>query len=78
MDNKQKSKKYYDEINIARGIAVILVLWGHAFPDVLSESNILYHKIMYHIIYSFHMGLFFVLSGFVSSRKIVAGNMNIK
>ena len=39
MENSLNTKKYYDEINIARGIAVLLVLLGHAFPDVLSESS---------------------------------------
>lgn len=71
-------KKYYDEINIARGIAVLLVLLGHAFPDILSQSGNVFHKVTESILYSFHMGCFFFLSGFVGSRKITSGNINVK
>lgn len=78
MGNSLNTKKYYDEINIARGIAVLLVLLGHAFPDVLSESSNVLHKVTYEILYSFHMGCFFFLSGFVASRKICGGDVNIK
>lgn len=78
MGTSLNTKKYYDEINIARGIAVLLVLLGHAFPDVLSESSNVLHKTIYEIIYSFHMGCFFFLSGFVASGKICSGKTDIK
>lgn len=78
MENAAKRKKYYTEINIARGIAVLLVLLGHAFPDALSESDSIFHQIMYDILYSFHMGCFFFLSGFVASAKVCDGNIDVK
>lgn len=77
MENSCK-KIYYTEINIARGIAVLLVLLGHSFPDVLSESNNMLHKITEDVLYSFHMGCFFFLSGFVASLKILRGDADIK
>lgn len=77
MENSNK-KIYYKEINVARGIAVLLVLLGHAFPDVVSESNNVFHRVVYDVLYSFHMGCFFFLSGFVASAKILKGDVNIK
>lgn len=65
-------KKYYEEINIARGIAIFLVVLGHSFPD--SQLNIYNNSFIYrnifNTIYSFHMPLFFMISGFLSYKLI--------
>jgi len=45
-------------IDIARGIAILLMLWGHNSHDYFT-----------HGLYSFHMPLFVFLSGFVFSQK---------
>lgn len=78
MEKQSKERKYYTEINIARGIAVLCVCLGHSFPDadlgIKDPIAIWIHNFMY----SFHMGCFFLLSGFVSSRKLVNGNLNLK
>ena len=65
-------------LDIAKGIAIILVVIGHSIPDagtkkgISSESLALLHS----FIYSFHMPLFFWISGYfvntlstVQSRK---------
>ncbi len=57
---KTKPKKYYSEIDILKGIGIFLVVLGH-----LSFKN----ENISHLIFSFHMPLFFVLSGFVFKRK---------
>lgn len=65
-------KKYYEEINVARGIAVLLVVLGHSFPDgtigIFNDNRI--YKHIFNYIYSFHMPLFFMLSGFVSYKLL--------
>ncbi len=55
-----KSKQYFPEIDILKGLGIFLVVFGH-----LSFSN----KNISHLIFSFHMPLFYILSGFVFSRK---------
>ena len=50
-------KKRIDWIDIAKGIAIILVVYGHTtLPVIISKA-----------IYSFHMPLFFILSGLLSN-----------
>ncbi len=68
-----EQKRYYTEINIARGIALLFVILGHSFPGGESVIN----KIVYNVCYSFHMGLFFILSGFVAANKLISGNYKI-
>lgn len=71
--DKNIRKEYYPEINIARGIAVLCVIFGHSFPDLGQEiTNPLAHYLI-DLVYSFHMGLFFFFAGFVSSRKLIGG-----
>lgn len=62
----QQNKKYYNEITVARGIGILLVVLGHALKQT-GESGVL-DGMLIDIIYSFHMPLFFVLSGFVSVK----------
>lgn len=62
-------KKIYNEITIARGIAVLLVLLGHSFPDAQTGITNPINRYLVLWIYSFHMPLFFLLSGFVFENK---------
>lgn len=64
-------KKYYNEINMARGIAILFVVAGHSFPDadlgVFNNVRLFYY---FHQFFTcFHMPLFFTLAGFVFMRK---------
>lgn len=65
-----KNEAYYDEINIARGIALLCVLIGHAFPDAQEGMTRIEAYYIWKSMYSFHMGAFFFLSGFVSGEKL--------
>ncbi|NBH25961.1 hypothetical protein D3Z60_09125 [Lachnospiraceae bacterium] len=49
-----------DEIDIAKGLGILLVIVGHLLPE---------DSWMRQIIYSFHMPLFMILSGMVVSDK---------
>lgn len=64
-------KKYYSEINIARAIGIILVVLGHSFPDaslgIMNGSKL--YQFVINCIYSFHMPLFFLLSGFLITNQ---------
>lgn len=64
-------KKYYDEINIARGIGILLVVLGHSFPSWEGGIKNEFFLYLFRFIYSFHMPLFFFLSGFVSYKLLV-------
>ena len=47
-----------DEIDVMRGIGILLVVIGHVFPA---------GKRVHTFIYSFHMPLFFIISGMALS-----------
>lgn len=57
-----KAREYIPEMQVARGIGIVLVSAGHSEPirEVFPE--------WFSLIYSFHMPLFFFLSGFFSTR----------
>ena len=62
----QAAKKRYTEVDIARGIGILFVVLGHSIKQ--TEVSAGWIRILTYVIYSFHMPLFFCLSGFVSSR----------
>ena len=62
----QQNRKYFDEITIARGIGILLVVLGHALKQTGVTNTAV--DVLIEVIYSFHMPLFFVLSGFVSVK----------
>lgn len=70
MDNIVKRRKYYENADIIRGFAILLVVLGHAVAkeNVLTAENDVCN-LLYDFIYSFHMPLFFIVSGFVFSVK---------
>lgn len=51
-------------IDLARGIGIILVVFGHAIVPEIRNSNSIFMNI-YKYIYIFHMPLFFFISGYV-------------
>ncbi|MBC2580247.1 acyltransferase family protein [Clostridium sp. DJ247] len=60
-------KKYYKDMDIARGIGIFLVVLGHSFPDDKFNNSFVY-EYLYKFIYSFHMPLFFIISGFFAYK----------
>lgn len=58
--------KHYREIDICRGMGIILVVLGHSLKQTGVENAVF--DVLISVIYSFHMPLFFFLSGFVSVR----------
>ncbi len=60
------SEKRLRALDIAKGIAIILVVIGHAVPDATTHMGIQSEglAILNRLIYSFHMPLFFLISGY--------------
>jgi fucose 4-O-acetylase-like acetyltransferase len=60
---------YIREMQIARGVGILLVTVGHSEPikDV--------YPFLFHLIYAFHMPLFFFLSGFFSVKTAIVGSV---
>ena len=52
-------------INIVRGTAIFLMLWGHVIQYACGGQFDFFNNIMFRFIYSFHMPLFMFLSGFL-------------
>lgn len=64
----EAQKKYYEEINIMKGIAAVLVVLGHAIRQT-DQTNPVFEAV-FSIIYSFHMPLFFFAAGFLGTRLL--------
>lgn len=62
------TKQRYRAIDIAKGVGIILVVLGHTLSQINIDAR--WVKILYTLIYSFHMPLFFLLSGFVASKLL--------
>lgn len=60
---------YFEEIDVLKGIAILLIIFGHCFceyPVNFGETNL---TILQHFCLSFHLNLFFVASGILFSFK---------
>lgn len=52
-------------IDFLRGGAILLVLWGHCIQGCNTDSFDVFQNWMFRIIYSFHMPLFMLISGYL-------------
>lgn len=68
---EEKNKNRYTEVDIARGVGIFFVVLGHAIKQTGVSAG--WIRILTYIIYSFHMPLFFCLSGFVSAKILPMG-----
>ncbi|WP_044973674.1 acyltransferase [Ruminococcus sp. HUN007] len=68
-----KNRIYY--IDCLKGYAIILVVLGHIFDGYIKSGYFLEKQDFmcggFNIIYSFHMALFFIISGFVYSKAYI-------
>lgn len=60
-------------LDMVKGIVTILVVWGHAIQFGSSEANFFENK-LFIFIYSFHMPLFSMISGFLFSKSMKRKN----
>ena len=61
-------KERFRAVDLAKGIGIILVVLGHSLKQ--TEVDAKWIRVLVCLIYSFHMPLFFMLSGFLA-RKIL-------
>lgn len=64
--NSIEKKEYYQELNILRAISIVLVILGHSF--ISGDNNNLLIRYIIKLIYSFHMPIFFFISGFFALK----------
>ncbi len=62
------AKQRNDSLDIAKGIGIILVVLGHTMSPVMEGHNII--EWLYSVIYTFHMPLFFFISGYVATKLV--------
>lgn len=67
----RQKKKRLDYLDIAKGIGIILVVIGHCIPDAASPAGVSvpFYRVLHHVIYSFHMPLFFFIAGFLTYKQ---------
>ncbi len=61
MNNKQRNLN----IDIIKGLAIFLVLWGHSIQYFSIKGPDFFDNQMFKFIYSFHMPLFMLISGYL-------------
>lgn len=66
--------KYIREVNYLKGIAILLMFIGHAATPTFLTRPFAY-EVAVQFIYSFHMPLFFIVSGFLALKSI---DVNLK
>lgn len=57
--------KRIEWVDVAKGIGICLVVIAHFVPDF----STLFTETIYHVIYMFHMPLFFFLGGYVFKKQ---------
>ena len=60
LDNNEHSY-----INFLRGLAIFLMLWGHSLQYCCGRQFDFFENTMFKLIYSFHMPLFMLISGYL-------------
>ena len=58
-----------------KGILIILVVLGHVVQSVIADYQ---QNVLFRVIYSFHMPLFFFISGYLTCKSKPDSNMLIK
>ena len=63
-------KKHQEWIDIAKGVAILLVVIGHSFPDAAVRGGVRIESLQTfrEVIYLFHIPLMFFISGMLSKR----------
>lgn len=66
------TKQYYKSIDYVKGIAIFLVILGHCIQcgsgSVYNQNQSFFDDFIFRLIYSFHMPLFMIISGFLFGK----------
>ncbi len=52
-------------LNVVKGVAIFLMIWGHCIQYCAIQSFDFFENAIFKIIYSFHMPLFMIISGYL-------------
>ena len=69
MTETTQKKAYYPELDIIKGIAILLVIYGHSFCYFPINIRDMLPAFAYDCVTKFHMQLFFIASGFLYTTK---------
>lgn len=73
MADCMKKIQRYTYVDIMKGIAILIVVLGHILGAFYTNRNLvlpLDYRLLYITIYSFHMPVFFVISGFFADKWV--------
>ena len=59
----EKNRQRIESVDLLKAFAIFCVVWGHSVQNLNHGSEFWYNKV-FELIYSFHMPLFFMISGF--------------
>jgi len=59
------NKGRLDDVDVAKGIAIVLVVFGHLVARDIKPAGNEWYALMHEGLYSFHMAFFFYLAGYV-------------
>ena len=65
---RESTYKHNIILDVAKGIAILLVVLGHSFPSNIfngKETIDIVAKWIFDLVYSFHMPVFFFVSGYL-------------
>lgn len=74
VNNENNKKERNIKIDIIKGISIFLVLWGHYIQYTTLDEGY-YDNWIFKIIYSFHMPLFMLISGYLFYGTLNKNNM---
>lgn len=77
MNSTSKKYKRIAELDIIKSIAIYLVIWGHCLQSLYPVVGSGYNKPAFLYIYSFHMPLFMLVSGYLSLSALNRGIKDI-
>lgn len=69
MEQQVRTKPYYDELDVIKGIAILTVFYVHSFASAPINIAASFPEEVQNFIENFNMGLFFFVSGFLFSLK---------
>lgn len=66
-------KKRIVFLDVLKAIAIFLVVWGHSMQNLTTDKSYWEYDACIQVIYSFHMPLFMMISGFFSTSLLKRG-----
>ena len=72
---QKTNKERNPYLDFMRGIAIFLMLWGHCVQYCIPQEMDFFENVVFKTIYSFHMPLFAMISGYICHISLEKRNM---